>query len=131
MQEQIPFEYSNDLISVWPALDGYCLHLSGTDVFYTVKQAEVLGDTFNAKRVSNRMRETRSLSETDRPSISRDSALNQRQSILLNAVKLMVGVSQARKRDKRTESAVPVERTAMRLKEHTRKVPEPVVVLAW
>ena len=53
MQEQISFEYSNDLISVWPALDGYCLHLSGTDVFYTVKHAEVLGDTFNPKRVSN------------------------------------------------------------------------------
>ena len=131
MQEQIPFEYSNDLISVWPALDGYCLHSSGTDVFYTVKQAEVLGDTFNAKRVSNQMRETRPPSETDRPSIPRDSALNRRQSILLNAVKLMVGVSQARKRDKRTESAIPVERTAIRLKEHTRKVPEPVVVLAW
>jgi len=84
---------------------------------------------FNPKRVLNQMRATRSLSETDRPSIFRDSALNRRQSILLNAVKLMVGVSQARKRDKRTEGANPVERTAMRLKEHTRKVPEPVVVL--
>ena len=61
--------------------------------------------------------------------LSRDSALNRRQSILLNAVKLMAGVSQARKRDKRTESVVLVERTAMRLKEHTRKVPERVVVL--
>ena len=37
MQEQILFESSDKLISVWPALDGYCLHLDGTDIFYTIK----------------------------------------------------------------------------------------------
>ena len=129
MQEQLSFESSDELISVWPALDGYCLHLDGTDVFYTIKHAEVLGDMFNPKRLLNQMRSVKLLSEEDRPSIFRDLALNRRQSIMLNAVKLMVGVSQARRRDKRTEGVNPVERTAMRLKEHTRKVPEPVVVL--
>ena len=49
--------------------------------------------------------------------------------MMLHAVKLMVGVSQAQRRNKETEGALPVERTAMRLKDQMRKVPEPIVVL--
>lgn len=123
------FELSGDLVSVWPALDGYCLNLYGTDVFYDMKHSEVLGDVFNPKRVLNQMRAVRFMDRKDRPTIFRDSALNRTQSIMLHAIKLMVGVSQARKRSKGTEGALPVERTAMRLKDQTRRVPEPVVVL--
>ena len=48
---------------------------------------------------------------------------------MLHAVKLMVGVSQAHKRTKEMEGMLLVKRTAMRLKDQTRKVPEPIVVL--
>jgi len=113
LQGQILFESGNDSVSVWPALDGYCLHLDGTDVFYNIKHAEVLGDTFNPRRVLNQMQKMMSVDEANRPLIFRDSVLNRQQSILLGAVKLMVGVSQARKRAKRTEGVIPVERTAM------------------
>ena len=129
MRDQLMFELSGDLVSVWPALDGYCLNLYGTDVFYDMKHSEVLGDVFNPKRVLNQMRAVRFMDRKDRPTIFRDSALNRTQSIMLHAIKLMVGVSQARKRSKGTEGALPVERTAMRLKDQTRRVPEPVVVL--
>ena len=129
MRDQPMFELSGDLVSVWPALDGYCLHLYGTDVFYDIKHSEVLGEVLNPKRVPNQMRAVRFMDKKDRPTIFRDSALSRTQSIMLDAIKLMVGVSQARKRTKGTEGASPVERTAMRLKDQTKKVPEPPVVL--
>ena len=34
MRDQLLLKSSGDMISVWPALDGYCLNLYGTDVFY-------------------------------------------------------------------------------------------------
>jgi hypothetical protein len=130
MQEQAQFESSDEKVNVWPAMDGYCLHLDGTDVFYTLKHSESLGDQFNPRRVLNQMRAMKSIKEEDRPTIFHDSALNRRQSIMLHAVKLMVGASRARKRTNQAEGALLVERTAMRLKDQTRMVPEPVVVLA-
>ena len=130
MSDQLGYESSEDRVGVWPAMDGYCLHLGGTDVFYGLRHSEVLGDRFNPRRVLNQMRAAKSIDKQYRPSIFRDSALNRQQGIMLHAIKLMVGVSQARKRTKATEGAFPVERTAMRLKDQSKKVPEPVVVLA-
>ena len=69
MRDQLMFELSGDLISVWPALDRYCLNLYGTDIFYDMKHSEVLGDAFNPKRVLNQMRAVRFLEKKDRPSI--------------------------------------------------------------
>ena len=129
MQEQVLSELGDEIVSVWPAMDGYCLHLAGTDVFYSLRHAEVLGDMFNPKRVLNQMRAAKSLNKESRSSICQDSALNRRQGIMLHAVKLMVGASQARKRIKRTEGAYPIEKTTMRIKDQSRKVPEPIVVL--
>lgn len=49
---------------------------------------------------------------------------------MLLAINLMVGASQARRRAREAEGAIPVERTTMQIKDQVRKVPEPVVVLA-
>ena len=46
-------------INVWPALDGYCAHIEGTDVFYGIKHAKVLGEAFTPGRVLNQMLSTR------------------------------------------------------------------------
>ena len=130
MQEQLSLESANELLSIWPAMDGYCLHLVGTDVFYGLTHAEVLGDAFNPKRILSQIHAARTIDEEDRPSIFRDSSLNRRQSIMLHAVKLMVGASQTRKRKRQTEGESSMERTTMRVKDHARKVPEPIVILA-
>ena len=129
LNEQMSLENTEDSVSVQPALDGYCVHLQKADVTYGLKHAEVLGDAFNPRRVLNQMRAIKSLSKEDRPAIFRSTPLNQRQRQMVYSVRLTVGASQTRKRTKRTEGASTVERTAMRLKEQTRKVPEPVVVL--
>ena len=129
MHAQLEFESSREKVKIWPALDGYCIYLVDTDVFYNVRHEEVLGDAFNPRRILNQMRAARSLMEP-RPAIYGDSALNRRQSVMLHAVKLMVGASRARKRTKQPEGEVPLERTSMRLKDLARKVPEPIVVLA-
>ena len=49
---------------------------------------------------------------------------------MLHVVKLMVGVSRAHKNMKRPEGALPIECTLMKLKDQSRQVPEPVIVLA-
>jgi len=66
-------------VNVWPALDGYCIHLEGTDVFYALKHTEVLGDAFNPKRILNQMTAMEEIRVGFRPSIFRNSALNRRQ----------------------------------------------------
>ena len=81
------------------------------------------------RHVLNQMRTTKSVKETDRLSLYRDSSLNRRQSIILHATKLMVGASRTRKGTQRTEGVYPVERKTMRIKDQSRKVFEPLVVL--
>ena len=118
-------------VKVWPALDGYCVHLEGTDIFYTIKHAEVLGDAFNPGRVLDQMLTMRDVPFEDRPQIFQDTTLNRRQGIMMNAAKLMVGASRAQRNAKKTEGVnVPLERTSMQLKDQSRKIPEPIVVLA-
>ena len=118
-------------INVWPALNRYCAHIEGTDMFYGIKHAEVLGEAFRSGRVLNQMLSMRDVPSEDRPQIFQDMTLNRQQSIMMNAVKLMVGASRAHKNAKKMEVAkVPLEQMSMRLKDQSRKIPEPIVVLA-
>ena len=129
MNKQIQFESSKDEVEIWPALNGYCLYLADTDIFYNVRHEEVLRDAFNPRCILNQMQAAKSLMGP-RPAIYGNSALNWRQSVMLHAVKLMVGASCAHKHMKQLEGKVPLERTSMCLKDFARKVPEPVVMLA-
>ena len=65
-----------DTVKVWPALDGYCAHLEGTDIFYTIKHTEVLGDAFNPGRILDQMLTMRDVPFEDRPQIFQDTTLN-------------------------------------------------------
>ena len=116
------------MVSVWPTLGGYCLHLDETRVFYDLRHAEVLGDLFNPRIILNQMRAARLTPRKDRPSIFKGTALNMRQSIMLHAVKLMVGVSRAHENTKQPEGVLPVGRTSM--EDQLQQVPKPVIVLA-
>jgi hypothetical protein len=53
--ERMGIQTSVEPVKVWPSMDGYCIHLEGTDVFYKVKHAKVLGDAFNPKRILDQM----------------------------------------------------------------------------
>ena len=117
MAEQIQFESSTDSVNIWLALDGYCIHLDGTDIFYGLKHAEVLGDTLNPRRVLNQMRAATLVEKENRPTIFSDTTINRRQSVILPAINLMVGASQARQWAREAEGATPVERTTMRVKD--------------
>ena len=116
-------------VKVWPTVDGYCIHLEGTDIFYSVKHAEVLGDAFNPKRILNQMVEIERVPEGSRPRIFSDTMLTGHQELMMNAIGLMVRASRACKSTKPTEGVSQVERTSMRLKDQSRKIPKPIVVL--
>ena len=97
MSEQLLFESSRESVWIWPAMNGYSLHLNNTDVYYNLTHAEVLGDTFNPKCVLNQMRWLKTTEKEDRPSIFREHTLNRQQSIMLHATKMMVGGSRVRR----------------------------------
>ena len=48
VREQLTFEKSEDKVIVQPMMDGYGLHIEGSDIFYEITHAEVLGDTLNS-----------------------------------------------------------------------------------
>ena len=129
IDDQIGFEKSADVITVQPSMKGYCLHIEGTDVYYEVTHAEVLGDTFNIGRILGAMRDASGADATERSSLFEDTTLNRRQSIMLCATRLMAS-SIKRKRTTKMEGATSIEKTTMRVKDQSRRVPEPVVVIA-
>ena len=113
-----------------PSMAGYCLNIEGTDVHYEVAHAEVLGDSFNIGRVLNIMCAAKDVKASKRSSLFRDTSLNKRQSIMLHTTRLMAGAVRKQKHTEEMEGASSIEKTSMCIKDHSRKVPEPVVVLA-
>ena len=82
-----------EFVEVWPAKARYCIHLKGTDAFYNLRHEEVLGEAFNPKRILNQMIAIGTRTIGDRPQIYADTSLNRCQSIMMDAIKLMVGAS--------------------------------------
>ena len=80
-------------VEVWPAKARYCINLKGTDAFYDLRHEEVLGEAFNPKQILNQMIAIGTRTIGDRPQIYADTSLNRRQSIMMDAIKLMVGAS--------------------------------------
>ena len=130
MDEQIGFENSSDVIIVQPSMKGYCLNIKGTDVYYEVTHAEVLGDMFNIRHILTLMRNAGKIDTDAWPNIFKDTGLNRQQSIMLHATRLMVGAVKQRRHNVETEGTSSIEKTSMQVKDQSRKVPEPVVVLA-
>jgi hypothetical protein len=122
VKDQLEFENSTDEVVVQPSMKGYCLHLEGTEANYEITHAEVLGDNLHIRRVLDVMRTTCSESQ--------NTALNWRQSLMLQATRLMAGAVRQRKRTSEPEGASSIEKTSMRVKDQSRKVPEPVIVIA-
>jgi len=44
-------------------MKGYCLHIEGTNTYYEITHAEILGDMFNIRRILNIMRAANSIRE--------------------------------------------------------------------
>ena len=126
---QLELEGSTDIFIVQPSMKGYSMHIEGTDIYHEITHAEVLGDSFNIARILGVMRETGSMDVTARSRLFVDTTLNKRQSVMLHATRLMA-TSIKRKRATKMEGATSIEKTSMRVKDQSRKVPEPVVVIA-
>ena len=130
IDDQIGFERSSDIVIVQPSMKGYSLHIKGTDVYYEITHAEVLGDTFNIGRILGVMRDASATEAITCSSLFTDTTLNRRQSIMLHATRLMASSIKKRKHTSGMEGVTSIEKTSMRVKDQSRKVPEPVVVIA-
>ena len=111
-------------------MKGYCLNIKGTDMYYEVMHAEVLGDMFNIGHILTLMHNTGKIDADAQPNIFKDTGLNRWQSIMLHATRLMVGAVKQHRRNAEMEGTSSIEKTSMWVKDQSCKVPEPVVVLA-
>jgi len=130
VDEQTKFENSAEVVIVQPSMKGYCLRIEGTNTYYEITHAEILGDMFNIRRILNIMHAANGIDVNERPALFMDASLYRRQSIMLHATRLMASSFKKRKRTSETEGASSIEKTSMRVKDRTRKVPEPGVVIA-
>jgi hypothetical protein len=128
--DRLTLEDSSDEIIIQPSLDGYCINLEGTDVYYEVTHPEIFGTAVSASRILCLMRSIRDVPKSERPCIYNNTTLNRRQSVMMHATRLMACAAGKGKRTRRTEGASSIEKTSMRVKDQARKVPEPIVVLA-
>ena len=128
MRDQLEYEGSEESVRVQPSMGGYCLNIEETDIYYKVTHSEVQGDAFNIGRILGLMRHARDVNAGERSGIFRDTTLNRHQAMMTFTTRLMV--SSVRKRKQGTEGAYSLEKMSMRIKDQSRKVPEPLVVLA-
>ena len=128
VNDQLAYEKSEESISVEPAFGGYGLHIEGTDVNYKITHVEVLGDALHIRRILTSMCAVRRLVEWKRSLIYWDMRLNPRQRLTINATSLTA--SSIRQHKQGMEGVNSLEKTSMHIKDQSRKVPEPIVVLA-
>ena len=104
------------------------LHIKGMDVHFEISHAEVLGDALNIGRILDTMRSVKEIDARGCSPIFWDMRLNRRQQHMLRTSGWFVGSVRLRKL--KMEDAHSLEKTTMQIKDQSRKVPEPIVVLA-
>ncbi|KAF9789345.1 hypothetical protein BJ322DRAFT_1105211 [Thelephora terrestris] len=129
LTDQLKLEESGDTVSVKPSYEGYGLHLKGTDVYYEITHTEMLGSGLHIGRVLNAMRTVKGTTPWERSPMFWDKRITKWQSLMALATRLTAG--SVRHHKQVTEGANSLEKTSMQVKDQTRKVPEPIVVLAY
>ena len=76
ISDQLSHEGAPEGVSVEPSFDGYCLKMEGTDVYYEITHAEVLGDALDIRRILRVMHEVVSTRVEDRSRIFRNARPN-------------------------------------------------------
>ena len=85
---------------------------------------------FNIGHILTLMHNAGKIDADARPNVFKDTGLNRWQSIMLHATRLMVGAVKQCRCNVEMEGMSSIEKTSMWVKDQSRKVPEPVVVLA-
>ena len=122
-----------DRIDVQPTMFGYSVQLDKSDVIYNLTHEEVLDDHFNPEWVIDHVLTARRVPADNRGSKFEDKRFSNYVSIMLGMTTLPGQKTKIKKRGNKKrvidpEGVTSVERTTLRIKDKTRRLPEPIVI---
>ena len=122
-------------IDVQPTMWGYSIQLDESDIIYNVTHEEVLDDHFSPEWIIEHMLTARNVPAKYRGERFMDKRFTTYTTIMLGMAKIpgqqgRIKKRGSKKRDIDPEGVTSVERTTLRVKDKTRKLPEPIIVTA-
>ena len=122
-----------DRIDVQPTMFGYSIQLDESDIIYNISHKKVLDKLFSLEWIIDQMIMTRNVPADNRGDRFMDKRMSKYITIMLGMTTIPRQKEKIKKRrnKKRTidpEGVPAVERTTMRLKDKSRRLPEPIIV---
>ena len=120
-------------IDVQPTMFGYSIQLDESDVIYNLTHEEVLNKRFNWEWIIDHILAARNVPKENRGEKFEDKRFSNRIMIMLGMTRIPGQQAKIKKRGTKkrtfeTEGVPAVERTTMRVKDRTRRLPEPIVI---
>ena len=124
---------NEDRIDVQPTMFGYSIQLDESDVIYNVTHEEVLDEHFSPEWIIDQMLTARRVPEENRGDKFMDKRFTRYVMIMLGMTTIPGQQNRIKKRGTKKRVSDPegipaVERTTLRVKDKTRKLPEPIVI---
>ena len=123
-----------DRIDVQPTMWGYSIQLDESDVIYNITHEEVLDKHFSPEWIIDQMLTARNVPAEYRGDKFVDKRFTKYTTVMLGMTRIPGQQNHIKRRGnkKRTfdpEGVTSIERTSLRVKDRTRRLPEPIVVI--
>ena len=121
-------------IDIQPTMFGYSVQLDESDLIFNLTHEEVLGDHFNPKRVIDQILAAQRIPADDRGDKFTDKRFSNYVALMLGMTRIPGQQSKIKERGNKKrvidpEGVFAVERTSqLRIKDKTRRLPEPIVI---
>src|ERR1700743_782421 len=122
-----------DRIDVQPTMFGYTIQLDESDIIYNISHEEVLDELFSPEWIIDQMITARKVPADNRGDRFTDKRMSKYVTIMLGMTTIPGQKEKIKKRGNKKRTIDPegipaVERTTMRLKDKSRRLPEPIIV---
>ena len=126
---------AEDRINIQPTMKGYSIQLDESDIVYHITHEEVLDKHFSPERIINELLEARRIPAEWRGNKFEDKRLTSYVMLMLGMTTIPGQQNKIKKRGTKKrvidpDSIPAIERTTLRIKDKTRKLPEPIIVQA-
>ena len=130
-----PGTLKENRIDVQPTMWGYSIQLDESDVLYNLTHEEVLDEHFSPEWIIDQMLTARNIPEENRDERFDDKRHTKYVSIMLGMTTVPGQKAQLKRRGNKKRKADPegvnaIERTSLKIKDKSRKLPEPIIIQA-
>ena len=131
----VPSDRDSDWIDVQPTMFGYSLQLDDSDIIYNLTHEELLDEHLEIEWIVDQMITATYVPKGNRGDKFEDKRFTTYTMIMLGMTQIPKQKGKIKKRGNRkreydAEGATPIERTSLKIKDKTRRLPEPIVVTA-